>query len=184
MKCPSCSASPLQPISLESQLKASGCNDCEGRWISTKNYWAWLDQHGDRLPEKEPDGISLDSADTQRAKLCPQCQHIMLRYKVGHGLDFAIDQSRSCNGEWLDAKEWDLLKQRNLHDEIHLVFSAAWQAQLRKDSAKKGLSDTYSEHFKDEYDKIKQLKTWLNSHPQKARILDYLTNSDPYSISR
>ena len=184
MKCPSCSSAPLQPLSLESHLKAAGCNNCQGHWLSAKNYWDWLEQNGDRLPEKEPEGSSLTSADTQKAKLCPQCQHIMLRYKVGHGLDFAVDQCGHCNGVWLAANEWDLLKQRNLHDEIHLIFSAAWQVQLRKEDAKAVLTDIYEEHFGNEYERIKQIKSWLNSHPEKTRILDYLTNLDPYMISR
>lgn len=182
MKCPSCSHAPLQPLNLESHLKASGCPSCKGTWISAKDYWTWLEQHGDRLPEKEPEGTPVEAADTQKAKLCPCCQRIMLRYKVGHGLSFAVDQCGHCNGVWLDANEWDALKQRNLHDEIHLIFSAAWQSDLRKNEAQKLLGSIYTEHFGTDYDKVKQIKSWLSSHPEKARILDYLANKNPYSI--
>lgn len=183
MKCPSCSASPLQPLNLESELKASGCVSCEGRWITAKNYWDWLDRHGDRLPEKEPDGVPIQPSDSQHAKLCPHCRRIMLRYKVGHGLSFTVDQCGSCNGVWLDADEWEALKQRNLHDEIHLIFSAAWQSQIRKDRGRKMLCDIYTERFGIDYEKVKQIKVWLNNHPEKVHILNYLSNSDPYAVT-
>ena len=107
----------------------------------------------------------------------------MLRYQVGHTLDFAVDQCGHCNGVWLDPDEWKALKQRNLHDEIHLIFSAAWQSQRRKDEAQKLLSGIYAESFGTDYDKIRQVKAWLDAHPERRRIIDYLFNSDPYSIS-
>jgi len=184
MKCPSCSSAPLQPLNLESHLKASGCSACKGTWLSAADYWAWLEHHGDRLPEKAPEETPIEAAGSQKAKLCPCCKRIMLRYKVGHGLNFAVDQCGHCNGVWLDENEWDALKQRNLHDEIHLMFSAAWQSDLRKSEAQKLLSNIYAEHFKEDYDKVQEIKSWLSAHPEKERILDYLANKDPYSLGR
>jgi Zn-finger nucleic acid-binding protein len=183
MKCPSCSGSPLASIRLDSQLKASTCSACEGKWLSANDYWAWLETHGQTLPEKEPEGLPIEVADSQQAKLCPDCKCIMLRYKVGHGLNFRLDQCGSCHGIWLDAQEWEALAQRNLHDEIHLIFSAPWQSQVRKEEAQQVLNTLYQDRFQADYDKIKQIKAWLSTHPEKARIMDYLTNPDPYSIS-
>jgi len=183
MKCSACKTSSLQPTTLEDHLKALSCSSCDSKWIKAADYWHWLEKHGERLPEKEPDAIPIQAADVQKAKLCPDCQQIMLRYRVGHNLDFAVDQCGRCNGVWLDAGEWKALKQRNLHDEIHLIFSAAWQSQIRKEEAKELLTSVYSESFKSDYEKIKQMKSWIDSHPQKKRIIDYLFNSDPYSIS-
>ena len=102
MNCPVCKNTPLQPTVLEQELKASSCDSCQGQWISAMDYWQWLDHHGETLPEKEPDSIPLEVADHQKAKLCPECRRIMLRYKVGHGLAFTLDQCSSCNGIWFD----------------------------------------------------------------------------------
>ena len=182
MKCPVCSASSLHLTRLESHLQALSCPDCEGKWISSSNYWAWLKHHDETLPEKEPNECPIQADDNQRAKLCPECKRIMLRYKVGHSLDFRLDQCGSCNGVWFDANEWEALKQRHLHDEVHLIFSAPWQSQVRKDEAQRLLATIYTDTFKDDYEKVKQIKTWIDDHPEQEKILNYLNNSDPYAI--
>ncbi|MBT9313886.1 TFIIB-type zinc ribbon-containing protein [Leptothoe spongobia] len=182
MKCPVCSDSSLHITSLESRLNASCCSDCQGQWISANDYWTWLKHHGETLPEKEPDELPIQADDVQRAKLCPECKRIMLRYKVGHSLDFRLDQCGSCNGVWFDANEWEALKQRNLHDEVHLIFSAPWQSQVRKDEARKLLEAIYTEAFSDDYGKIKEIKSWIENHPEQEKILNYLSNEDPYEI--
>ena len=169
MNCPVCKTTPLQSMTLEQQLKASSCSDCQGQWIGAVDYWQWLERHGETLPEKEPDSIPLEVADSQKAKLCPECRRIMLRYKVGHGLTFTLDQCSSCNGIWFDANEWDALRQRNLHDEVHLVFSAPWQAQVRREESRQVLAKLYTEWFQHDYDKIKTIKEWIEQHPQQEK---------------
>ena len=180
MNCPVCKTTSLKPMALDQQLKASSCATCQGQWIRATDYWQWLKRHGETLPEKEPDSIPIEVADHQMAKLCPECRRIMLRYKVGHGLTFTLDQCSSCNGIWFDANEWDALHQRNLHDEVHLVFSAPWQAQVRREDARQVLAKLYADWFKDDYAKIKDVKAWMEQHPQREKILDYLASTDPY----
>ena len=180
MTCPVCKNTPLKSTALEQQLKASNCSSCQGQWIGATDYWQWLERQGETRPEKEPDSIPLEVADHQKAKLCPECRRIMLRYKVGHGLTFTLDQCSSCNGIWFDANEWEALRQRNLHDEVHLVFSAPWQAQVRREEARQVLAALYTEWFEDDYDKIKAFKAWMADHPQREKILDYLASTDPY----
>lgn len=184
MKCPVCKTVSLQTIDLESHLRAHHCPQCDGIWIAATDYEQWLEHHGDRLPEKEPDGIPIQADDHQQAKLCPDCKQIMLRYKVGHGLNFRLDQCGSCNGVWFDANEWEALKQRNLHDEVHLMFSAHWQAQVRQDEARQTLERVYTTTFKADYDKIKDFKAWLDEFPEREAVLDYVASLDPYSLKQ
>ena len=73
----------------------SRCPACEGHWISGRAYFDWLDSHGDALPERTYEGPEILIADTQLAKLCPECSRILLRYVVGHGTDFAIDHDNN-----------------------------------------------------------------------------------------
>ena len=181
MKCPVCFSPTLKPIQLDSHLKALYCHNCEGKWLSAADYWDWLDKHGDTLPEKEPESLPIETADVQRAKLCPRCRRIMLRYQVGHGLTFALDQCDNCNGFWFDANEWEALRECNLHDEVHLIFSAPWQAQLRKTESRQFLESLYAQSFKDDYEKTKHIKAWIDQHPEKDMIQGYLTSADPYS---
>ncbi|WP_196358111.1 zf-TFIIB domain-containing protein [Nodosilinea nodulosa] len=181
MKCPVCKTASLKYVSLESQIESSQCSNCDGHWISASSYWNWLDEHGERLPEKEPDSTPIEISDVQRAKLCPECRRIMLRYKVGHGTTFGLDQCGSCQGFWFDKNEWEALKERNLHDEVHLIFSAPWQSEVRKGQARQFLDSMYTERFEGDYERLKQLKEWIGSHPEKELILDYLANPEPYS---
>ncbi|NET39600.1 MAG: hypothetical protein F6K19_47845 [Cyanothece sp. SIO1E1] len=81
MKCPVCKDTDLKPTRLESQLKASSCPSCDSKWLAASDYWSWLEQHGETLPEKEPESVPVEAANQQMAKLCPECRRIMLRYK-------------------------------------------------------------------------------------------------------
>lgn len=54
----------------------------------------------------------------------------MSRFRVGHGFDFTID--RSISGSiWLDGGEWGALRERQFHDEIHLIFTASWRREIQ-----------------------------------------------------
>ena len=183
MKCPVCKDTTLKSTRLESELKAATCASCGGKWISASDYWNWLDRHGETLLEKEPEEAPIEVSDNQKAKICPWCRHIMLRYKVGRGLNFTLDQCGNCNSIWFDRNEWEALKQRNLHDEVHLVFSAPWQDRIRKEETHQLLDSLYKKRFKEDYDRVRQIKDWIDNHPEKDEILAYLSSSDPYSIS-
>ena len=54
----------------------------------------------------------------------------MQRYKVGHGFSFYLDRS-PLGSIWFDKGEWEALKSRQYHDELHLIFTAPWQDGVR-----------------------------------------------------
>ena len=181
MKCPSCNRhAVLQLTRLDSDLRASRCGRCEGHWITADEYWRWLEVHGN-LPEKGPDDIPLEAEDTQHAKLCPRCHRIMLRYKVGHGMDFRLDQCGRCKSVWFDANEWEALKQRNLHDDIHLIFSAPWQSDVRRSEARDVFQSIYAGYFEADYDKIRAFKAWVDGHDERTKMIAYL-NHEPSDL--
>ncbi|MCF7838076.1 MAG: zf-TFIIB domain-containing protein [Candidatus Marinimicrobia bacterium] len=91
MQCPVCKTKRCAPVELEEHLKAASCETCGGHWISLRNYSVWLKQHGETLPEKPFPEVEFDVGDVREAKLCPDCKRILLKYKVGHGLDFFVD---------------------------------------------------------------------------------------------
>ncbi|MFW6357853.1 MAG: zf-TFIIB domain-containing protein [Chroococcales cyanobacterium] len=182
MKCPVCKTVDLNPITLEKHLAAHTCKHCEGNWISSEDYWQWLDQHGTSLAEKPPE-VFFDIEDTEKAKLCPNCQRILVKYKVGHGVNFFIDQCGHCNGIWLDKHEWDALKTRNLHDEIHHFFTQQWQKEVRKSEMKRNLSQLYEQKFgKADYAEVKRIRSWLENHPQRLALLAFINDEDPYQL--
>ena len=97
---------------------------------SSQAYLLWLQQQPARLPHlpepMEPVEITTDRATPH----LPESGTGMSRFKVGHGFAFSIFRSIT-GGVWLDGGEWEALRQRNFHDEIHLVFTAPWQKQVR-----------------------------------------------------
>ena len=177
MNCPVCKDVVLANEELLENLKAKVCRQCGGRWIQSFQYWRWLDKHGGTLPEKPAaESVELPVDDSTAAKLCPECGHFLTRRKVGHGVDFGLDRCNSCGGIWFDKNEWEVLVSRNLHDEVHFVFSTAWQKQIRNDETTESFENRIESLIgADDHEKLKQVANWINSHPHKSTILGYIT---------
>lgn len=99
----------------------------------------------------------------------------MQRFKVGHGFAFAIDRS-IAGGVWLDSGEWEALKARNFHDEIHLVFTAPWQKHVRDENAEDAYHNMLKSALGDElFVRLAALKAELADHPQRNTAFAFLT---------
>lgn len=176
MKCPHCKSSNMAVTELEQNLSAHECSDCLGVWIKAANYWRWLQRHGESLPELPAEmTAALDVEDSTNAKVCPDCGHFLTRKQVGHGISFQIDRCTTCGGIWLDKNEWDILKSRNLHDEIHFVFSEAWQKEVLSEQQ----AEYRAKHAMEilgsaDYNKLVDVKNWLSDHPQKEFIMAHI----------
>ena|SRR5215510_10387384 len=180
MNCPVCKIVSLTRMELDENLPAYACAGCRGTWLSSREYWRWLDAHGPTLPEKQYEGPAITPADSSLVKICPECRRLMLRYMVGHGTGIALDQCAACNGMWFDRGEWDLLKGRNLHDEVHLVFTAPWQSAVRKEESRSRLDDVYRHRFGADYDEVKRVREWIHGHRECEQIIAFLTDPEPY----
>ena len=175
MKCPVCKTKRLTVVELDESLKADTCEECQGNWLSEKHYASWLQKHGDILPEKCATDTTIEINDVQTAKICPDCGHILLRYRVGHGTDFYIDRCSACGGIWLDKNEWDALKDRNLHDEINGVFSSDWQQNVRREETQQALELLYEKRLgAPDHQKATDIKEWIDGHSEKSMILAFL----------
>ncbi len=180
MKCMICKNVEMVKRELEEKLPASECTKCGGIWISANNYWNWLKSQGSPLPEKpENYTLKLEVFDSKQVKICPDCGHFLTRRKVGHGLGFCVDRCETCGGIWLDKNEWEILKSRNLHDEIHFIFSEPWQRAVAQEENRKAY-ESHAEKFLGtaDYGKISEFKRWLEKHPQKSFILAYVKNQE------
>jgi Zn-finger nucleic acid-binding protein len=183
MKCPVCKKPCAGTEEPEAGLKTVCCGECGGMWLSHKNYAAWLATHGPTLPETPFSEVEFEVEDVTDAKLCPDCGRILLKYKVGHGLDFFVDHCSGCGGVWLDKNEWQALRGRNLHDEIHRIFSTSWQSRVRGDRMREKLEQVYIKRLGEEtYQKARSVREWLQSHPQKDALLGFINDEDPYRI--
>ena len=103
----------------------------------------------------------------------------MSRAQVGHGFQFTIDRSMT-GGIWLDAGEWEELKQRQFHDELHLVFTAPWQKAAREMLAAQHTEERMKERFGAElYAEMQLLKEKLVGHAYRDYAMAYWGNEAP-----
>lgn len=180
MNCCVCKTADLQPTTLETNLPARTCPTCQGIWLSSEEYLHWLAQHGN-LPEKPPAGDAPPPQDVPQAKICPECGHILRRYKIGHDLTFHLDRCNHCNGVWLDKNEWDVLKSHNLHDDLNLMFTNVWQMQVQQEEKQQFFEAMYTQKYGTaDYAEIRRIREWLYNHPRGMELLAFLTDKAPY----
>jgi len=182
MKCPRCLDHPLHPVTLEGSLQAETCDRCEGYWLGGEKYDRWREDKEETWLEKEPQ-VTLEVDDSEQVKLCPHCVRILIKYRVGHGTDFVIERCGNCNGVWFDKNEWETLKNQNLHDEIHQIFSQSWQTAIRRQENAEKLDQLYYQKFgRRDYEEIQKIWAWLKTRPQRQALLAYLNDENPYQV--
>lgn len=177
MKCPVCKTEELDFSALESNLTSRHCVKCGGNWIPSFEYWKWREQHKESLPGKPAEQTVPPTPVTSAliAKLCPECNKILIKYRVGFGASFSIDQCGNCGGVWFDKNEWEALKARDLHDDVYMILTAPWQDQVRSQESRRVQEKLYRRKFGDEgFNEIQRIKAWLDGHPLKQEILAYL----------
>lgn len=176
MNCPNCEKVRLIPESLDSNLQAKACPDCGGQWIDSSQYFRWLSSRPKaKMGAHVESEAQFDVVDVERARLCPECSRIMLRFRVGKGLAFYVDRCGDCGGLWLDKNEWQALQARELHDDLHYVFSAAWQDQVRNEELAASREVWLLKQLGEErYQYLKEIKEWLEQHPHRSALMAYL----------
>lgn len=181
-KCPVCQVE-LNHIVLEQNLPAYACPSCEGVWISSNEYLAWLGpQTESPLGEMVIAGdIPLPVVDNRKALFCPDCGRFLRRFKLWPDIQFHLDRCGNCNGIWFDRNEWQVLKLKGLHYKVALFFTNAWQEKLRDEEMRRRFEKMYQEKFGlADYQKIKAIRAWLAEHPLGGQLLAYLTDKEPY----
>ncbi|MBK1853999.1 hypothetical protein JO972_03460 [Verrucomicrobiaceae bacterium 5K15] len=179
MKSPVGSHQELVQTELDEGLIAFRCPESGGHWIPVENYWQWLPlstQEGKSdTPAAQTDAPLSEFNDA--VKLCPATGTIMTRYRVGHGLDFRIDRSIT-GGIWLDGGEWEALQAGNLHNELHLVFTAPWQQAVRNAEHAAQYDAMLREKLGDDlYQRLSDIRDELVDHPAKAEAVAYLQHT-------
>ncbi len=179
MHCPVCQNIELIKREIEPDLWASACENCRGRWLSHPDYERWLKSHQDSsvTPSKK---LKMTIPEFELVRLCPECRRILVKYKVGHNVPFMLDRCGTCAGVWLEKNEWEVLKRRNLHDDLQKIFTDHWQEEVKKGETRTHLAKMYEEKFgKEDYAKICKFKDWMENHEKEDEILSYLRDPNP-----
>jgi Zn-finger nucleic acid-binding protein len=117
------------------------------------------------------------SALDNRAALCPDCQHYLVRGRIQLATDraFFVERCPNCKGYWCDRGEWDLLQQLKLDQHLEYIFSDSWQAQVKALSfAIREKAATIEKLGPDIAAKIFELAELLENHPNGDFGVAYL----------
>lgn len=185
MQCPVCKETTLIKKSGENRPLGKTCSKCEGHWITYPDYQAWLKNQKHNKVESEADSVEakISYESTKHALLCPDCGRILQKYRIAHDLDLILDHCGGCHGVWFDNNEWEAIKTKGIHKEVHLFFTDAWQTQMRDEISKKTMEAVYDEKFGPETHKeLKRLKEWLDQQPQQSALIAYLKSDAPYEV--
>lgn len=183
MKCPLCKTPELQMMDVEVGLTLYNCPQCRGNLVKGAEYWKWLEQHGPNLPERSAEYGKLSLAEPGIHIDCPECRFRMVKYLVGHGLSFTLDHCEGCKGVWFDRNEWEALKERNLHDDLHSMLTSFWQNAAHKEARKKRLEQIYIARFgPDDFAEIARVRAWLEARANKQHLIAFLTDNDPFDL--
>jgi Zn-finger nucleic acid-binding protein len=185
MKCPIDKETELSPHEPEPDLTAHKCKTCEGMWVTSDSYHSWTAKQPGNLPEKAADpDFNLSSDESLGMKMCPVCSFFLVRYRVGKGLDFSLNRCGQCAGIWFDKNEWEILKSRNLHDDVHFIFSHNWQAQIREEEHMQAMNKMWLDQFgAADLAEIQRIQKWLDGHEKSEQLYAYLMASKHQRLS-
>ena len=171
----------LQEREIEPGLSAYLCPESGGIWIPLQSYVNWREHHLDEAapaPQQQYTPVTTDDS-KRRAYICPESGRVLLRYKVGHGLNFHIDRSPVSGGVWLDKGEWEALKSKGLHTQMHLIFTASYQRQVRTAEYDQTIEDNFKLRVGAEAsDKVAEFREWLATQPKRREIIGYLLSHE------
>lgn len=173
MRCPIHPNTALEHHVIEPGITVKKCPKCGGIWMPMAAYWSWRKTLEAPLPnlDAEQGGNDVELIDSEAGKRCPFDGAFLIRHKVGHGIDFHIDRCGRCGGVWLDAGEWEELQRRQMHDDLHLIFTSSWQAEVRRQRRTKAEEDLLVRRLgNSDYKKAVETKRWIDSHKENETL--------------
>lgn len=166
----------MQLVEIEPGLQVYTCPKSGGIWIPLQNFLEWKEHRKD-FGSPLPPGYVAQIADDSHSRIliCPESGRLLLRYRVGHGLNFHVDRSPATGGVWLDKGEWEALRNIGLHAELNLIFTASYQRQIRTTEYEETLDRAFASRIgEDDFQKVVAFKKWLAGHPRRRDIHCYL----------
>jgi Zn-finger nucleic acid-binding protein len=165
-------------------LRAHCCPECGGAWIPPEHYHNWRADQGiqssetvavEVLPSQLTVAFTPSPLDN-RAALCPDCQHYLVRGRIGlkQG-SFFVERCPNCKGYWCDRGEWEILQKLQLDTHLEYIFAEPWQAQVKAlELAIREREATIDKLGADIAAKIFELAALLEEHPNGDFGVAYL----------
>ena len=179
MNSPIDSDTQLVEREIEPGLIAHECPRSGGLWIQLQAFLRWKDSLPD-LPAPPPDVHAEPVADDSgnRTLICPETGRLLIRYKVGHGLPFHVDRSPLTGSVWLDKGEWEALKAKGLHTSLNLIFTHAYQREVRSEEYTQAFEEAFRQRIgAADFRKVTEMKQWIENHPKRRDLCCYILDS-------
>lgn len=169
----------LRHTQLEDGLQAFECPECTGRWLRFGEYLTWRERNPEDTPEVPPELVpdlgAAPESGFSGVRRCPDCDYLLTRFRVGHGVPFMLDRCGHCNGIWMDHAEWETLRARGLHDNLHEMFDPLWQRAARNEAQRDATEAQFARRLgADTMWRTREFGAWLSKHPKRSEILAYL----------
>jgi Zn-finger nucleic acid-binding protein len=180
--CPTCAKSELLPIDLQDQLPALQCTDCRGTLLSLIAYRDWRATREAPSQSRIDVGEASSVADSTRLLRCPHCKGFMAKFRFSADARNQIDLCDECDVVWLDSGEWSLVEHLARRGQLAKVFDDGWQKRLREEQARRRAEERWSSVLGEDYERARELRTWLALHPKGKELVAYLYLSQTEGI--
>lgn len=179
MRSPIDQQTGLETTELVDGLCVMRCPASGGAWLRPGAYWAWREGGGaERVSAGDGEDVAPD-ADSAAGKRCPEDGAFLIRHRVGHGLDFHLDRCGHCGGIWFDREEWEAVARAGLAKDLNFIFTSAWQAEVRRQHAEAKRETRLRDRLGDDaYDKLRDVRAWIDAHPRGPEMLAFLRGDD------
>jgi len=183
MACPACNGA-FKKHKLDELLMGESCIECKGVRFTLSDYLHYLSRTSavnDTIDQ--PADFELDN-ESKKALAC-SCGQIMSKYKIIHNSDRRVDSCNACQSIWLDNGEWEFLKSHNLHRVVNKIFTQAYQRNIRLQVTRDVLQNNYEQLLgADDYQRIQEVRSWIEENKNKAVLKAYINANDPYSAEK
>jgi Zn-finger nucleic acid-binding protein len=181
--CPNCNnKQPLEATTLDARLPALNCPDCHGMLLSLIAYRDWREKNPAPAHAAQDIGEASDVEDSVQLLRCPHCKGFMTKFRFSADAKNQIDLCDRCDVVWLDHGEWSLVEHLARNGQLAKVFDAHWQKRLREEQGRRRAEDRWRIQLGEDYDKARELRTWLALHPKGKELVAYLYLSQTEGI--
>lgn len=172
--CPACQQSTLEQTTLAHGLPARQCAQCHGTLLSLLAYRDWRSQHAAPTDDSDDPGEAASIADSKLLLHCPECKGFMSKFRFSSEAGNQIDLCDRCDLVWLDRGEWQLVEHLARSGQLAKIFDAHWQQRLRAEAAKRRAEERWHAQLGEDYEKARELRSWLAQHPKGKELIAYL----------
>lgn len=101
----------------------------------------------------------------------------MSKYRFSPHSDNQLDFCAHCQEVWFDDGEWAVIEDLALSVELTQIFTRPWQYSLRQQKIESETAARWEARLGTDFETLQKTKQWLDSHPNKNLILNYLNSS-------